>query len=190
MRWDYPSKLCQAADAHTAPKERLGPPAIVLISTTGQILRRENLLDGHPHRSEEFPICTITHFRRESKSFRPLKSDLLRNPAGVAKASDSARHFYSIFMTLYLHFQDNSASYPESNFLNVTNRRTEVGATFFRRAMINFLHESSKQRNPKPFYHYCTHFRGGDLHSYSPELSGLQNKSAGRSLWMHGSRMG
>lgn len=69
MCWDYPSKLCQAAGAHTAPKERLGPPAIVLISKTGKILRRENLLDSHPYRSEELSVCLIMQFAANTKVF-------------------------------------------------------------------------------------------------------------------------
>ena len=145
MRWEYPSKLCQAADTHAAPKERFGPPAIVLISTTGQILRRDNLVDSHPYTSEELSVCAITQFHRDNKRFRSLKSKLA-NAAVVARAAESVGCFHLLFMTLYLHFQDNSDSYPESNFLHETNLRAKVGTTFFHRAMINFLHASMSTR--------------------------------------------
>jgi hypothetical protein len=148
---DCSSELRQAADAYTASNERLGPPAIVVISETGQILRHENLLDSHPYRSEDLSVCASTQFRRDKKSFRSLKSELLVDIAAAAKAAESNRYFHSLFMTVYLHFQDNSDPYPESNFLHVTNRRTKVGTTLCHRAMINFLHASMSARMGVPY---------------------------------------
>jgi hypothetical protein len=111
-------------------------------------------LDSHPYRSEDLSACASTQIRRDKKSSRSLKSELLLDAGAAAKAAESVRYFQPLFMTVYLHFQDNSASCPESNFLHETNRLAKVGATLCHRAMIKFLHASMRTRMGLPYSLY------------------------------------